>query len=274
MPRLLVNGVELYYELHGPEEAEVLVLSNGVLMSTASWGLQTPVLAMHYRVLLYDCRGMWRSEHPQGPYTMELHAEDLAALLDALEIQAAHIAGISYGAEVSMAFALKYPERVLSLFLASGVSESDAVLRGFIQTWAAAAQAGNPQQLFEVSYPLNFSADYIAANRTAIEGAASRYSLLDMQAVLELLACFNRLDITQELPRITAPTLVVVGENDILKPRKYSEIIAGKIPGADLVVIPGAGHAVCLEKPALFNGLLLGFLALHSRSAAGLTSGT
>ena len=146
MPRLLVNGVEIYYELHGPEEAEVLVLSNGVLMSTASWGLQTPVLAMHYRVLLYDCRGMWRSEHPQGPYTMELHAEDLAALLDALEIQAAHIAGISYGAEVSMAFALKYPERVLSLFLASGVSESDAVLRGFIQTWAAAAQAGNGLQ--------------------------------------------------------------------------------------------------------------------------------
>jgi 3-oxoadipate enol-lactonase len=274
MPRLLVNGVELYYELHGPEEAEVLVLSNGVLMSTASWGLQTPVLSKHYRVLLYDCRGMWRSEHPQGPYTMELHADDLAALLDALEIQTAHIAGISYGAEVSMVFALKYPQRVLSLFLASGVSESDAVLSGIIQTWAAAAQAHNPQQLFEVSYPLNFSAGYITANRPAIEAAASRYALLDMEAVLELLACFNRLDITQQLPNISAPTLVVVGEDDLLKPRKFSEIIAGKIPGADLVVIPGAGHAVCLEKPVLFNELLLGFLALHPQPAAGSTSGT
>jgi 3-oxoadipate enol-lactonase len=268
MPTIQVNGVELYYELHGPEDGEVLVLSNGILMSTASWGLQTPALAKHYRVLLYDCRGMWKSEHPSGPYTMELHADDLAALLDALNIWAAHIAGISYGAELSMAFALKYPQRVLTLFLCSAVSESDAVLRGFSETWSAAARAGDPQRLFEVSYMLNFSAGYIAANRAAIDGAAARYALLDMDAVLELLACFDRLDLTKELARITAPTLVVVGENDILKPRKCSEIIAGKIPGAELVVLPGGGHAVCLEKPVLFNAILLGFLASHTPPAA------
>jgi 3-oxoadipate enol-lactonase len=263
MPTLQVNGVELYYELHGPEDAEVLVLSNGILMSTASWGLQTPVLAQRYRLLLYDCRGMWRSEHPKGPYTMDLHADDLAALLDATHIRKAHIAGISYGAELSMAFALKYPQQVLTLFLSSAVSESDDVLRGFIETWTAAARAHDPQRLFEVSYMLNFSAGYIAANRAAIEAAAARYKLLDLDAVLELLACFDRLNLTQELGRITAPTLVLVGENDILKPRKYSEIIARAIPGAELVVLPGAGHAVCLEKSALFNATLLGFLATH-----------
>jgi 3-oxoadipate enol-lactonase len=263
MPTLQVNGTELYYELHGPEDAEVLVLSNGVLMSTASWGLQTPVLAKHYRVLLYDCRGMWKSAHPKGPYTMELHADDLAALLDALHIKAAHIAGISYGAEVSMAFALKYLLRTRTLFLSSAVSESDPVLRGFIETWAAAARSRDPQRLFEVSYMLNFSDAYIAANRAAIQAAAERYKLLDMDAVLELLDCFARLDITTDLHRITAPTLVLVGENDILKPRKYSERIAREIPAADLLVAPGAGHAICLEKPALFNAILLGFLAAH-----------
>jgi len=262
MPTIPVNGTELYYELHGPEDAEVLVLSNGVLMSTASWGLQTPVLAKHYRVVLYDCRGMWKSAHPKGPYTMELHADDLAALLDALHIETAHIAGISYGAEVSMAFALKYPQRARTLFLSSAVSGSDPVLRAFIGTWAAAARSRDPQRLFDVSYMLNFSDAYLAANRAAIEGAASRYAQLDMDAVLELLDCFDRLDITSELHRITARTLVLVGENDILKPRKYSERIAGEIPGADLVVAPGAGHAICLEKPALFNAILLGFLAV------------
>ncbi len=263
MPTIQVNGTELYYELHGPEDAEVLVLSNGVLMSTASWGLQTPALAKRYRVLLYDCRGMWKSAHPKGPYTMELHAADLAALLDALNIETAHIAGISYGAEVSMAFALKYPQRVRTLFLSSAVSESDPVLRGFIGSWSAAARSRDPQRLFEVSYMLNFSDTYIAANRPAIEAAAGRYAQLDMDAVLELLDCFDRLDLTKELHRITAPTLVLVGENDILKPRKYSERIAGEIPGADLVVVPGTGHAVCLEKPALFNAILLGFLAAY-----------
>jgi 3-oxoadipate enol-lactonase len=263
MPTIQVNGTELYYELHGPEDAEVLVLSNGILMSTASWGFQTPVLAKHYRVLLYDCRGMWKSAHPKGPYTMELHADDLVALLDVLNIKTAHIAGISYGAEVSMAFALKYPQRVRTLFLSSAVSWSDPVLRGFIGSWTAAARSRDPQLLFEVSYMLNFSDTYIAANRPAIEAAAARYAQLDMEAVLELLDCFDRLDLTKELHRISARTLVLVGENDILKPRKYSERIAREIPGAELVVVPGAGHAVCLEKPALFNSILLGFLAVN-----------
>ena len=263
MPTIQVNGTELYYELHGPEDAEVLVLSNGVLMSTASWGFQTPVLEKHYRVLLYDCRGMWKSAHPKGPYTMELHADDLVALLDVLNIKTAHIAGISYGAEVSMAFALKYPQRVRTLFLSSAVSWSDPVLRGFIGSWMAAARSRDPQLLFEASYMLNFSDTYIAANRPAIEAAAARYAQLDMEAVLELLDCFDRFDLTKELHLISARTLVLVGENDILKPRKYSECIAREIPGADLVVVPGAGHAVCLEKPALFNSILLGFLAVN-----------
>jgi 3-oxoadipate enol-lactonase len=262
MPTIQVNGTELYYELHGPEDAEVLVLSNGVLMSTASWGFQTPVLSRHYQVLLYDCRGMWKSAHPKGPYTMELHADDLAALLDTLGIKTAHIAGISYGGEVSLAFALKYPQMVRSLFLSSTVSESDPVLRGFIDSWSDAARSHDPQRLFDVSYMLNFSDAYLAANRTAVEAGAVRYAQLDMEAVLELLDCFDRFDLTRELHRITVRTLVLVGEDDILKPRKYSERIAHEIPGAELVVVPGAGHAICLEKPALFNAIMLGFLAV------------
>jgi len=84
MPRITVNNIDLYYELHGPEDGEVIVLSNGIMMSTASWYFQTQALSKHFRVLLYDCRGMWQSDHPEGPYSMELHADDLAALLDAL----------------------------------------------------------------------------------------------------------------------------------------------------------------------------------------------
>ena len=268
MPTIQANGTELYYELHGPENADVLALSNGVLMSTASWGLQTPALskkscpeARGNRLLLHDCRGMWRSAHPAGPYTMEQHADDLAALLDALSIEKAHIGGISYGAELSMVFAIKYPERTRSLILSSAVSHSDLVLEGLIGGWISAARMKDAQLLYQVSYPLNFSDRYIAANRAAIETAAERYKLLDMEAVLELLLCFSRLNITSELNRIVAPTLVLVGEQDILKPRKYSEIIAREIPGAELVVVPDAGHALCLEQPGLFNALVLGFLA-------------
>ena len=88
MPKFKPTASQLYYEQHGwDKDAEVVVLSNGVLMSTASWAMQVPVLAKHYRVLVYDCRGMWQSDHPAGPYSMEQHADDLAALLDALHIE-------------------------------------------------------------------------------------------------------------------------------------------------------------------------------------------
>jgi 3-oxoadipate enol-lactonase len=249
--------------LYGPESADVLVLSNGILMSTATWALQAPVLARRHRVLLYDCRGMWQSDHPAGPYSMDLHADDLAALLDALGIERAHIAGISYGGELSMAFALKYPARIRSLIVSSSVSQIDPLLRAWGNAWLAAARLHDPEMLFAVTCPLNFSEAYIAANPAAMAAARQRYGLLDMDAFLELMLAFSRLDLTGRLKEITAPTLVIVGEDDLLKPRRYSETIAREIPGACLATVPHAGHAVCLEKPDLFNSLLLGFLALH-----------
>jgi len=141
MPRMRVGDAHLYYELHGPEEADVLVLSNGILMSTASWVFQTPVLSRHYRLLLYDCRGMWQSDHPPGPYAMNQHADDLAGLLDELGIERAHIGGISYGGEVSLTFALRYPERTRSLIIADAVSRVDPWLRTVVEGWIVAARA-------------------------------------------------------------------------------------------------------------------------------------
>jgi 3-oxoadipate enol-lactonase len=264
MPRIAVDDIELYYELHGPADGEVLVLSNGVLMSTASWVYQTAVLAQHVRLLLYDCRGMWQSDHPPGPYSMRQHAADLAALLDALDIGRAHIGGVSYGAEISMVFAHDYRERTQSLILASAVSQIDSLLAGWTGSWLAAAEAHDPELLFRVTYPLNFSEAWIAANQDALTAARQRYEELDLDAFRELLECFSRLDITANLKEITAPTLVVAGEDDLLKPRRYSEIIAHQIRGAELVIVPHAGHAVMWEQPGVFNTLVLGFVARHT----------
>jgi 3-oxoadipate enol-lactonase len=267
MPTIEANGIQIYYEQHGWENegAQVLVLSNGVLMSTASWVYQTPVFSKHYRLLLYDCRGMWQSEHPPGPYSMEMHADDLAALLDGLGVEQAHVAGASYGAEISMLFALKYPARTRSLIAATAVSQVDPVLEGVIGSWIAAARARDPDLLLQVVYPLTFSEAWIAANQAALDLARERYGRLDYDAFLELLLSFSRLDVTAELHKITAPTLVLVGEDDLVKPRKYSEIIAREIPGAEFAVVPHAGHAVMWEQAGVFNTLVLGFLAKHSQ---------
>ncbi len=263
MPKIAANGIQLYYEQHGweNEDADVLVLSNGVLMSTASWVYQTPVLSRHYRLLLYDCRGQWQSDHPAGPYTMDMHADDLAALLDALNVERAHIGGISYGGEVSLVFALKHPDRTRSLIVSSVVSQIDPVLHGITQSWIAAVRARDSEMFYRVTYPVNFSEGWIAANRPALDAARERYNTLDFDALLELLLCFSKLNITADLHEIQAPTLVVVGEEDALKPREYAEIVAREIPNAELAIIPHAGHAVLWERPKLFNTLILGFLA-------------
>jgi len=261
MPKVNVNGIQLYYELHGPEEGPVLALSNGVLMSTASWAFQTPVLSRYFRLLLYDCRGMWQSDHPPGPYSMELHADDLAGLLDVLSIEKAHIGGTSYGGEVSMVFALKYQERTQSLIVTSAVSHVLPQLDGMIDSWAAAAEARDSELLFKLVYPLTFSDDWIAKNQAVLAQARERYKRLDHEAFLQLLLSFKRLNITTHLKNITTPTLVVVGEHDLLKPRPYSEIIASEIPGAELAIIPHAGHAAMWEQPGIFNSLIVGFIS-------------
>jgi len=260
MPEILANNVRLYYELHGPEDGEVLVLSNGIMMSTASWAFQTRVLARHMRVLLYDCRGMWRSEHPAGPYSMEQHADDLAALLEGLGIAQAHIGGISYGSEISMVFALRYPEKTKSLIVIDGVSEIKPMLAAQTFPWQLAAERGDPEMLYWTSVHLNFSADYVAKTRHSAEEMIKRYGALDMASFVELMKSFYALDITSELPKISCPTLVVVGEDDLIKGKEYARIIANQIPGAEYVVIPGSGHALCLDKPDPLNTLLIGFV--------------
>jgi 3-oxoadipate enol-lactonase len=255
------NGTRLYYEVHGPEDGDVVVLSNGILMSTASWAFQVPVLAASRRVVLYDCRGMWQSEHPPGPYSMEQHADDLAALLDGLGVERAHIGGISYGGEVSMAFALRHPQRTRSLVISSAVSEIDPMIRAVVATWQAAVEQADPDLLLKTTLPWNFSARWLAANPEAVRQAGERYRLLDLPSLGRLVDAFLALDLTARLGEIEAPALVIVGEDDILKPRRAAEVIAAGIPGAHLAVVPDAGHAVIWEQPVVFNALVEGFLA-------------
>ena len=175
MPKIRVQDVDLYYEFHGPEHDEVLVLSNGILMSTASWAFQTPVLSRHYRLLLYDCRGMWQSDHPPGPYTMEQHADDLAGLLDGLGIERAHIGGISYGGEISLTFALRHPERTSSLIVADAVSHVDPWLRAVVQGWIAAAKTKDPQTFFNATVPWNFSPQFVREHPDLMAQALDRW---------------------------------------------------------------------------------------------------
>lgn len=263
MPTAKVNGTELYYEVHGPDDGDVIVLSNGVMMSTATWAAQKDALSKQYRLVLYDCRGMWKSEHPEGPYTMEMHADDLLGLLDFLKIEKAHIAGISYGSEVSMTFAAKYPERTKTLIVIDGVAYVDPFLRAKTLPWLRAAEMGDHQMLLDTSVFFNFSADVLAKNYELFSDA-NRVKGLDLKSFETLMHCFYAFDIRDELKTIEAPSLVVVGEADLIKTPEHAEFIYSELPNAEMLIVAGAGHAVCVDRPGELNTAILGFVGKHT----------
>ncbi len=256
MPEIVANGVRLRYELTGPSgsgaEGPVIVFLNGIAMSIGHWKPFIDALKGDYRILCHDFRGQTLSEKPRGEYSLELHAEDLAALMDALDIGEAHIVGTSYGSEVAMAFAIAYPTRCATLTVIDGVSELDPVLKAAAESWLAAALC-DARLFYKTLIPWTYSSAYIAANAAVLARREESVASLPrewFEGFASLCGAFLKIDLTPKLHRITCPSLALVGEFDILKHRGFAKIIAENIPGCTLQILPGVGHAATIEQPA------------------------
>ena len=261
MPVIQANGIGIYYEWHGAEGAPALVLNNGILMNAAaSWVPQTAAFSASYRVLQYDCRGQGHSDHPAGPYSMAQHADDLAALFDGLGVDRAHVLGISYGGEVSQAFALRHRGRVMSLVLADTVCEIGQELRLVVEGWKAAALSGDADLFYLVTAPWNFSPAFIARHAALLASARERYRSLDLPAVGRLCDAFLDVDFTGALRQLDVPACIIVGDQDLLKGPRYAKILHDAVRGSRLHVLAGAGHAASWEAAAEFNRVVREFL--------------
>lgn len=262
MPRASVGGVGLEYQLEG-SGPETVVLLNGIAMSIGHWKpIAARLAAAGYRVLSHDMRGQTLSDKPAGPYSLSLHAADLAALMGSLGIERAHIIGTSYGAEVALTFAVERPSACLSAVSIDGVSEYDEVLRTAVESWKAAALS-DPRVFYRAIMPWNYSDAYLRANREALakrEEAVASLPAAWFEAFAALCDSFLAIDLTKDLGKIRCPALALVGGKDILKGPEYSRIIARGIPGASYEEIPGAGHAVAIERPDEVAERLLSFL--------------
>jgi 3-oxoadipate enol-lactonase len=243
-----------------------LVLLNGIMMTTVSWVMQTRSLAPHFRCIHHDFRGQLRSAKPPGPYSMSMHVDDLAALLDELGVESAHVAGTSYGGEVGMMFAAAHPSRVRSLAVIACVSRVDETLRRGVELWSRTARH-EPERLWDVSLPFNYSPQFIAAHPELMAMGRERVGAFPREwfnSLADLCEAFLTLDVN--LSAIRCPTLVIAGEHDALKPVRFSREIAEGIENAELVVIKDAGHAVVIEKPDAVNSELLRFLLRRGRA--------
>lgn len=265
-----INGLNLYYELFGNKEAkETIVFMNGVMASTTSWMDQVhSFVKLGYRVLLHDFRGQLKSDKPKGPYSFKLHVEDTINLMRFLGIESAHLIGTSYGGEVSMRMAIDCPERVKSLSIINSVSELDDVLRYFVSGWLNLAEIGNGELFFNGMLPSIYHESYVKKNKLLLEKRAKAFNETPssyFEGQVELYKTFlDDVYMTNELFKIECPTVVICGENDILKPVKFSKIIADHISGAELITIPDCGHVTIFEKPETLNSILLGFILKQS----------
>lgn len=262
-----INGIRLVYEEYGRGNPLALLLIHGFPLDGRMWLGQVAALAEVAHVIVPDLRGHGRSEVPPGPYTMEQHADDMAALLEHVGVERAVIGGLSMGGYVAFAFWRRHRARVRGLALldtrAEGDSEAaranrDASMRRVREAGVAAFVE---DMLPRVLAPASLADPTIADEARRIMAAQSVEGIVGALGGLR-----DRSDSRSVLPGIDVPVLVVGGAEDALTPPADMEEMAAAIPAARMIVIPRAGHLSPLEQPAAVNEALMRFLAQTSRS--------
>lgn len=265
MPKVTVNGINLYYEASG--EGEPLVFIPGLAGTTDLWLYQTHFFKDRYRVISLDNRGAGRSDMPEGPYSMQQFAQDLHALLDALDVtDPINLVGASMGGLIAQAFIHDYPGRVKKLVLAcSGVSGGDPHIT--LPNDEIRARISNPgttaEEKVQTYLDIFYHADFVAANPQLRQFFLSRN--VDAQPAhayaAQLAACADPRPYYDWLADIRVPTLVIHGDDDLIWPLENAHtLVAGTGGRAQLVVINKAGHVFMHEKPQEFNQALDAFL--------------
>ncbi len=259
------NGQDLYYEVHG--DGPPLVLVMGIGYDSTLWTLeQVPALSTQFQVILVDNRDAGRSSKAIHPYTIADMADDLAGLLDALGIQRSHLLGLSMGGMIALEFAIRHQDRLDRLVLtgtgaAPARSAADPIR---IWNWVKAndqtGEVFGGQQLMSL-FSTAFLRNHEAVRDTA-QLLASNPHAMSPAAYGRQADAYLQFDALDRLAAITAPTLVVVGEQDLLTPPWIAREVAEGIPGARFEVIRGEGtsHVVPIERPDDFNRLVSNFL--------------
>jgi len=266
MPFATNQGAKIYWDEQGTGAPLLLIMGLGY--PSCMWHRTRPVLSGSRRTIAFDNRGVGQSDVPPGPYSMAGMASDAAAVLDAAGIRSAHVFGVSMGGMIAQEFALQYPERVRSLILgctaAGGPNAQRAepaaldMLRSVsMMPPAQAAEAAVPF-IYNSATPRRLIDEDIAQRRPWLPSAAGY--LGQLQAILTW-ESFSR------LTQITAPTLVIHGKMDRLVPPGNGEMIAARIPGAQLVLLERAGHLFSTDQTGAAHKAILGFLSAQQAGA-------
>ena len=267
MPLASVAGRKVYYESHGEGPGPPLVLVTGMAGTCRGWhALQVPELSKRRRVVIYDHRGVGDSDDPGGPFTTADLADDLAGLLDALDVSRAHVLGVFLGGMVAQELALRHPMQVARLLLAGCFARPDAKRRLLLEKWKDMARAATPPEVFVRERLLWTLQDETLEQSDLVEAMARSFPGENAAPIsLDLLIrqCDAALshDTLDRLHLVYQPTLLLCGRHDQLTPPKLHREMADAIPGARLVTFQYGAHLVMAESAQSFNRAVLHFLA-------------
>ena len=256
-----MTAVEVAYSLDGPADAPVVLLSNSLGATRAMWDPQVPALAEHFRVVRYDTRGHGQSPAPAGPYSIDDLVDDVVALLDRLGVVRASFAGLSLGGMTGMRLAAREPERVDRLALLCTSAKTDP--QPFLDR-AAAVRAGGTAPLAPTIAGRWLTPGYAAEHRDLVARLEAMIAGCDDEGYAACAEVVARIDLRADLARISAPTLVISGADDLALPPDHQKAIADGIPGAELLTVGPGAHLANLERTSEITGALLG----HFQGAA------
>lgn len=263
--KVKANGIEINCEVEG--EGPWLVFSHSLACHLGMWFEQAVALRDRYRILRYDIRGHGRTSAPEGDYTLELLADDLAGLLDAVGADAVHFAGISLGGMIGQRFALQYPDRVKSLTLCDTTSYYPPEVLPVWEERIRTVRGQGLEPLVEPTLARWFTEPFLKARPDMMRRVGAMIRGTPAAGYIGCGHAIPRINLTARLKDIRCPVRVVVGEQDPGTPPAMARAIHEAIPGSDLIVIPSASHLCNLEQPQAFNAALGEFLERVERCA-------
>jgi pimeloyl-ACP methyl ester carboxylesterase len=270
MPKISANNITMNYDQQGA--GEPLVLIPYLAADHACYAFQVAEYAKHFTCISLDLRGTGETDKPEGAYTTEVLADDVAAFMQAAGIGKAHIAGLSLGAAVGMWLAAKYPDTVESLSLHGGWPKTDAFQQTLLEGWQVMAKAlGVPEMIIRAIFPWCFTPELYASRPDYIESLAGFVRSRPAQTTTDFNQQSNAAiahDVEAQLGRITAPTQITFGRHDLVTSTRFADRLTSGIRNSELLIFEQSSHAPIYENVEEFNQRTLAFLQRHAGAAA------
>jgi len=264
-----LSDVRCYYELLG--DGEPLLLIPGLATTCRLWDPATPLLSEHFCCIGFDNRGIGRSVGRRHPHTLRDYSTDIVELLDALQLDRAHVLGVSLGGIIAQRFAMDFPERVDNLILISCSHFFTPYLRQMSLLLAHGLRHFNTETFSRMMELLATSPEFHDAHPELFERriADKCARKIDRRAIGAQLRCLARSEFVPEEYRITAPTLVLAGEYDPIIPGCYARKMADMIAGSTFRLIEGAGHNPLVDEPERIVPIIERFVHRNGLSRNG-----